>query len=98
TGSRVGGGCGAGRRIGIDSVFSHGRRSFVLRSRLVSCFLFALFLHTALGSARAAGVPSASLRGNVYSEATNQPIEHATVWLCDDGGTQIQESRTTGSG
>jgi predicted Zn-dependent protease len=54
-------------------------------------------------AALAAAVPievnaSANLRGVVYSEATNQRIAHASVWLCDDGGNRLIESVTTNNG
>jgi predicted Zn-dependent protease len=43
-------------------------------------------------------MPSAHLNGVVYSEATNQRIAHASVWLCDDGGTRMMASVTTDTG
>jgi Carboxypeptidase regulatory-like domain/Tetratricopeptide repeat len=42
--------------------------------------------------------PSANLSGVVYSEASNQRIPHASVWLCDDGGNRLVESVTTDNG
>ena len=41
---------------------------------------------------------SANLNGVVYSEASNQRIPHASVWLCDDGGNRLIESVTTNNG
>jgi tetratricopeptide (TPR) repeat protein len=41
---------------------------------------------------------SANLNGVVYSEASNQQIPHASVWLCDDGGNRLIESVTTNNG
>jgi Flp pilus assembly protein TadD len=41
---------------------------------------------------------SANLTGIVYSEATNQRLAHASVWLCDDGGTRLLEAITTDAG
>jgi hypothetical protein len=70
----------------------------VPRSRLVLCCLLTFLLHPVVGFARYAGNPSANLRGIVYSEATNQRIRHASVWLCDDGGNHMQETITTDSG
>lgn len=46
----------------------------------------------------AAGNPSANLNGVVYSEATNQRVAHASVWLCDDGGNRLLESVTSDNG
>jgi hypothetical protein len=59
--------------------------------------LFAVSVLVA-GRAFAAANPSANLTGVVYSEATNQRIPHASVWLCDDGGTRMRESITTDTG
>ena len=63
-------------------------------------FLALLAFLTALasGSALATAAPSANLNGVVYSEATNQRIPHASVWLCDDGGNRLIESVTTDNG
>ncbi len=41
---------------------------------------------------------AATLFGNVYSESTNQRIMHASVRLCDAGGTRLQDSITNDSG
>jgi hypothetical protein len=41
---------------------------------------------------------AATLFGNVYSESTNQRILHASVRLCDAGGTRLQDSTTDASG
>jgi thioredoxin-like negative regulator of GroEL len=51
-----------------------------------------------VGLAHSAANPSANLNGVVYSEATNQRIPHASVWLCDDGGNRLVESVTTDNG
>jgi carboxypeptidase family protein/tetratricopeptide repeat protein len=63
-------------------------------------FLPLLALLTALvaGFVPADANPSANLAGVVYSEASNQRIPHASVWLCDDGGTRMKESVTTDTG
>jgi len=60
--------------------------------------LFAFLTALAAGPGPAAANPSANLAGVVYSEATNQRIAHASVWLCDDGGTRMKESVTTDTG
>jgi tetratricopeptide (TPR) repeat protein len=41
---------------------------------------------------------AATLFGNVYSESTNQGLLHASVRLCDAGGTRLQDSVTDDSG
>lgn len=41
---------------------------------------------------------AATLFGSVYSESTNQRIMHATVRLCDAGGTRLQDTVTSDSG
>jgi Flp pilus assembly protein TadD len=41
---------------------------------------------------------AATLFGNVYSESTNQRIMHASVRLCDAGGTRLQDATTDDSG
>ena len=68
------------------------------RSRFALCGFAAFLLLPAAGFLRLLANPSANLRGSVYSEATNQRIPHASVWLCDDGGNPLQESITTNSG
>jgi tetratricopeptide (TPR) repeat protein len=70
----------------------------VVRSRIALCCALAFLFRPTLGFTRFAGNPSANLRGIVYSEATNQRIAHASVWLCDDGGNRMQESISTDSG
>jgi len=70
----------------------------VLRSRFVLCGFAAFLLVPAAGFWHSLPNPLANLRGIVYSEATNQRIRHASVWLCDDGGNRMQESITTESG
>jgi Tfp pilus assembly protein PilF len=50
------------------------------------------------GYAGRASEPAANLVGVVYSEVSNQRIAHASVWLCDDGGTRMKESVTTDTG
>ena len=58
-----------------------------------------IFLATlAAGPPPTVASPSANLNGVVYSETTNQRIPHASVWLCDDGGTRMTESVTTDNG
>jgi hypothetical protein len=70
----------------------------VLRSHIVLCGFVVVLLVPATGFKRSLPNPLANLRGIVYSEATNQRIRHASVWLCDDGGNRLQESITTESG
>jgi tetratricopeptide (TPR) repeat protein len=60
--------------------------------------LFAFLAALATKTAPTAANPSANLNGVVYSEATNQRVPHASVWLCDDGGTRMRESITTDTG
>jgi hypothetical protein len=60
--------------------------------------LLAFLAALAAGLVPAVASPSANLAGVVYSEATNQRIPHASVWLCDDGGTRMTESVTTDNG
>jgi len=60
--------------------------------------LFAFFAALVAALAPVAANPSANLSGVVYSEATNQRISHASVWLCDDGGNRLTESVTTTNG
>ncbi len=60
--------------------------------------LFAFLTALVLAAVPAAANPSANLNGVVYSEATNQRIAHASVWLCDDGGNRLLESVTTENG
>jgi len=60
--------------------------------------LFAFLVALTTGIASAAANPSANLIGVVYSEATNQRVPHASVWLCDDGGNRLIESVTTENG
>jgi Flp pilus assembly protein TadD len=67
----------------------------VLRAFLL---LFALLSALFGGIVHAAANPSANLNGVVYSEATNQRVAHASVWLCDDGGNRLLESVTTENG
>jgi len=50
------------------------------------------------GIAGHAPEPAANLVGVVYSEVSNQRIAHASVWLCDDGGTRMKEAVTTDNG
>jgi hypothetical protein len=61
----------------------------------------ALLVQMSLAFAGVAGVPGnplANLVGVVYSEASNERIAHASVWLCDDGGTRMKEAVTTDRG
>jgi hypothetical protein len=60
--------------------------------------LFAFLSALTAGAGPAAANPSAKLNGVVYSEAGNQRIAHASVWLCDDGGNRLTESITTDNG
>ncbi len=46
--------------------------------------LLAFLAALIVGLAPSAANPSANLNGVVYSEATNQRIPHASVWLCDE--------------
>jgi tetratricopeptide (TPR) repeat protein len=59
---------------------------------------FAFLAALAAGVTPAAANPSANLNGVVYSEATNQRLAHASVWLCDDGGNRLIESITSDNG
>jgi tetratricopeptide (TPR) repeat protein len=69
----------------------------VLRSRLALCGFLGLLLMAA-GFLRSVANPLANLSGTVYSEAANERIGHASVWLCSGGGDRMQESITTVSG
>src|SRR6202166_3122811 len=60
--------------------------------------LVAVLAALAGAPAPAAANPSANLNGVVYSEATNQRVPHASVWLCDEGGNRLIESVTTENG
>ena len=60
--------------------------------------LFASLAALVAGPASAASNPSANLNGVVYSEANNQRIAHASVWLCDDGGNRLLEAVTSENG
>jgi hypothetical protein len=79
---------------GVEFAFPRSEGT-VLRTFLP---LFASLAALAAGPPPAAAMPSAHLNGVVYSEATNQRIPHASVWLCDDGGTRMMESVTTDTG
>lgn len=60
-----------------------------------------LLIQMALALAGVAGPPAeplANLVGVVYSEASNERVAHASVWLCDDGGTRMKEAVTTDRG
>jgi tetratricopeptide (TPR) repeat protein len=62
---------------------------------------FVLLVQMSVALARVAGAsaaPLANLVGVVYSEASNERIAHASVWLCDDGGTRMKEAVTTDRG
>jgi hypothetical protein len=67
----------------------------VLRTSLPLLIFLAML---AAGPPPTAASPSANLNGVVYSEATNQRVPHASVWLCDDGGNRLIESVTTENG
>jgi hypothetical protein len=60
--------------------------------------LFAILAALVTAPTPVAANPSANLNGVVYSEATNQRIPHASVWLCDEGGNRMTESVTTTNG
>ena len=68
------------------------------RSCLVHCCFLAFYLVPVMGSARAVENLAANLTGVVYSETTNARIAHATILLCDDGGSPEEESITNDSG
>ncbi len=68
------------------------------RFRPVSYRLPLILLTFALYLALPAKSAAAALSGGVYSESTNQRIRHATVRLCDAGGTRLLESITDDSG
>lgn len=60
-----------------------------------------LLIQMALALTGVAGPPAeplANLVGVVYSEASNERVAHASVWLCDDGGTRMKEAVTTDRG
>jgi Carboxypeptidase regulatory-like domain len=65
---------------------------------MLRTFLSLLAFLVAAGGTPTPANPSANLNGVVYSEATNQRIPHASVWLCDDGGNRLVESVTTING
>ena len=60
--------------------------------------LFIFLATLASGPPPTAASPSANLNGVVYSDATNQRIPHASVWLCDDGGNRLLEAVTSQNG
>jgi tetratricopeptide (TPR) repeat protein len=60
--------------------------------------LFACLAAIAAGTAQVSANPSAHLNGVVYSEATNQRVPRASVWLCDDGGNRLLEAVTSENG
>jgi len=70
----------------------------VADSHPVSFRILLLLFTTALCLALPTQTLAATLVGNVYSESTNQRIIHATVRLCDAGGTRLQDSTTDDSG
>lgn len=70
----------------------------MLRSRFALCGFAVLLSVPAAGFLRSLANPLANLRGIVYSETSNQRIRGASVWLCDGGGSRIQESITSDSG
>jgi Carboxypeptidase regulatory-like domain/Tetratricopeptide repeat len=65
---------------------------------MLRTFLSLLAFLVAAGGTPTPANPSANLNGVVYSEAANQRIPHASVWLCDDGGNRLVESVTTNNG
>jgi Flp pilus assembly protein TadD len=70
----------------------------VADSHPVSFRILLLLFTTALCLVLPAQTLAATLTGNVYSESTNQRLIHATVRLCDAGGTRLQDSTTDDSG
>ena len=70
----------------------------MLRGWIAWCRFAALLSMPAAGFLPAVASPNANLTGVVYSEATNQRIRHASVWLCDSGGNRLQDSVTSDSG
>lgn len=62
--------------------------------------LLAGMIFSASGFARpsAAPEPLANLAGVVYSEASNERIVHASVWLCNDGGNRLSQAVTNDDG
>src|SRR5215472_9274653 len=69
----------------------------VLRARLA--LLAGMILPvTGFAGPVASPEPLANLVGVVYSEATNDRIGHASVWLCDDGGNRLKETITHDDG
>lgn len=66
---------------------------------LRTCVLLLVVMSLAMaGVAGPPAEPLANLAGVVYSEASNERIAHASVWLCDDGGTRMKEAITTDRG
>ena len=65
---------------------------------MLRTFLSLLAFLVAAGGTPTPANPSANLNGVVYSEATNQRIPPASVWLCDDSGNRMVESVTTING
>jgi tetratricopeptide (TPR) repeat protein len=65
---------------------------------LRTSFQFLVLLAALAAASPREAKASANLNGVVYSEATNQRISHASVWLCDDGGNRLIESVTTNNG
>jgi hypothetical protein len=65
---------------------------------MLRTFLSLLAFLVAAGGTPIPANSTANLNGVVYSEATNQRIPHASVWLCDDGGNRLVESVTTING
>jgi tetratricopeptide (TPR) repeat protein len=70
----------------------------VADSRPLSSRILFLLSALAAGLALPAQTLAATLVGNVYSESTNQRIIHASVRLCDAGGTRLQDSTSDDSG
>jgi hypothetical protein len=70
----------------------------VADSHPVSFRILLLLFTTALCLVLPAQTLAATLTGSVYSESTNQRLIHATVRLCDAGGTRLQDSTTDDSG
>jgi tetratricopeptide (TPR) repeat protein len=67
--------------------------------RACLALLTGMFFATAGFAGAAPGPnPLANLFGVVYSEASNERVVHASVWLCDDGGNRLREAITNDQG
>src|ERR1700747_516434 len=70
------------------------------RIRVVRVVLsFALFLHSAAPAfAHFPQRPAVALAGAVFSDGTSQRIAHASIALCDDGGSVLLQSPVNDGG